>query len=404
MQSVTDSSQGLASQARPIAVSTPKAVRLSYLDNLRVILISMVILQHTAITYGALGGWVFQDPLYDQFTGILLTIITTLFQSFFMGLFFFISGYFIPRSYDRKGLLWFWKDRLMRLGIPLVLYTWLLNRIPNYFAAVANGAEQRTFWDFTAQSFLSSPEEGPTWFLFALLLFCLGYTLWRLAARFIPAESLAWANRLPVPGIGGILGFGIVIGGLMYATGLFYPINKTVDVFGIFSLMVIFFPQYILMFIAGILAYRNDWLTKLSGKTVRFWAWLSLGLVILVPVMFVVGGAVSGAGDDYMGGLHWQAVMFLLWIGLACVAFSAALTLWLRDRKQPQSRVMAFANPNTFGVYLIHPLILVPLSVGFTYLPIFPLIKFVVVGALTIILSFVLVDGLRRIPGVKAIL
>jgi glucan biosynthesis protein C len=404
MQSVTDSSQEMVAKAFPVAVSKPKAVRLTYLDNLRVILICLVILQHTAITYGALGGWVYVDPVKDEFTGILLTIFTTLAQAFFMGLFFFISGYFIPGSYDRKGILKFWKDRLLRLAVPLVVYTWLLNRIPNYFAAVASGGESRSFWDFTTQTFLTSPEEGPTWFLFALLAFCAGYTLWRLAARFIPPARLAWASRLPVPDIRAILAFGIIIGGLMFGTGLFFPINATVDAFGIFALMVIFFPQYILMFIAGILANRNDWLARLPGKTIRFWAWLSLGLVILVPVMFVAGGAVSGSADAYLGGLHWQSLMFILWIGFACVSFSATLILWLRDRKKPQGRVMAFADPNTFAVYLVHPLVLVPLSVGFSFLPIFPLIKFVIVLTLTVILSFVLADGLRRIPGVKAIL
>jgi fucose 4-O-acetylase-like acetyltransferase len=39
----------------------------------------------------------------------------------FHGLFFFISGYFYPQSFDRHGARKFIADKLIRFGIPLVL-------------------------------------------------------------------------------------------------------------------------------------------------------------------------------------------------------------------------------------------------------------------------------------------
>ena len=44
-------------------------------------------------------------------------------QSYFMSLFFFVSGYFVPASYDRKGRHDFLKDRFHRLGIPFLIMT-----------------------------------------------------------------------------------------------------------------------------------------------------------------------------------------------------------------------------------------------------------------------------------------
>jgi glucan biosynthesis protein C len=386
------------------AAAKPKAGRLYYLDTLRVILICLVIAQHTAITYGASGSWTYSDPVKNEITGILLTLMNGINQAFFMGLFFFVSGYFTPGSYDRKGVLHYWKDRLLRLGIPLILYTWLLNRIPNYVAAVASGHDTQPFLVYVWQTFLTSPDEGPTWFLFALLGFCLAYTLWRLVTRLIPSERMAWASHLKLPGTSTILLLGVVIAVIMFVVGLFYTVNETWNALGIFNLMVIYFPQYILFFIAGILAYRNDWLARLGEKRQNFWAWLSLGMVISLMLVFVVGGGLSGATDVFLGGLYWQSALFMLWSGLSGVIFSMALTVWLRDRKKPQSQVMSFAGPNSFGVYLIHPLILVPLSYGMSFLPIFPLIKFVIVLAATIVISFVASDIIRRIPGVKAVL
>ena len=94
----------------------------------------------------------------------------------------------------------------------------------------------------------------------------------------------------------------------------------------------------------------------------------------------------------------------MLWIGLFSVSISMTLILWLRDRKKPQSRVMAFAGPNSYGVYLIHPLILVPASVAMSFAPLPPLLKFAIVLPVVVILCFLISEGLRRIPGVKAIL
>lgn len=39
-----------------------------------------------------------------------------------MGFFFLLSGYFAAISYERKGAVRFARERLLRLGIPLLVY------------------------------------------------------------------------------------------------------------------------------------------------------------------------------------------------------------------------------------------------------------------------------------------
>jgi peptidoglycan/LPS O-acetylase OafA/YrhL len=334
----------------------------------------------------------------------LLTFVTTLVQAFSLGLYFFIAGYFTPRSYDRKGPVQFWKDRLIRLGIPLILYTFALSRIPNYFAQQARGEISISFWDYFRQTFISGADEGPTWFIFALLIFLVGYTLWRLATRSTSSNKVDWISQMTVPSKIAILAFGLVVSMLMFVIGLKSPVGDTIEVFGIFNLMTIFFPQYILFFVAGILASRNNWLARFDGKDLRFWVWLTLGLFLMMPVMFFLGGAAEGSADVFIGGLYWQSAAFMLWIGLFSVSISMTLILWLRDRKGQTSRLMAFAGTNNYAVYLIHPLILVPVTVAVHVLTIPPLVKFILVLPLVLILCFLAAEGLRRIPGVKAIL
>ena len=390
-------------QTKSTAIARPIA-RLSYLDTLRAILISLVIALHTAIAYGAEGSWTYIDPAKSEIAGFLLTFVTTIVQSFSLGLYFFLSGYFTPGSYDRKGSLQFWKDRLLRLGIPLLVYTFALSRIPTYFAGVAYGQVTTSFWDYARLTFITGADEGPTWFIFALLLFLVGYTLWRLATKSISPEKMAWIKNLKVPGKKEILALGLVVSVLMFVIGLKSKVGDTVEVFGIFNLMTIFFAQYILFFIAGILASRNDWLARFNPKDLRFWSWLSLGLLLMMPVLFLVGGAVAGSTDVFAGGPYWQSAAFMLFVGLFSVSFSMTLILWLGKRQKSQSRILAFAGPNSYGVYLIHPLILVPITVWMVAVPIDPLLKFVIVLPIVVVLCFILSDAIRRIPGVKAIL
>lgn len=403
MNTSTTMNQKSVPQAQTVATAKV-STRLDYLDTLRAILIILVIALHTAITYGALGDWTFIDPGKSELAGILLTFVTTAVQAFSLGLYFFISGFFTPRSYDRKGPLTFWKDRLLRLALPMILYTFLLSKIPQYIANKARGDISDSFWSFSRRTFISGADEGPTWFIFALLLFLIVYTIWRLAAGLIPSEKLAWTRKLKTPGKKEILAFGVVVGLLMFIVGLESPINNTVAVFGIYDLMIIFFAQYILFFIAGLFACRNDWIAQFNGRDLRFWTILTLGLFLMMPVLFFAGGAASGSGDYFLGGLYWQSAVFMLWVGLFSVSISMTLILSLRDRKQPQNRVLTFAGANSYGVYLIHPLILIPVAVAMATIALDPLLKFVIVLPVVVVICFLVADVLRRIPGVKAVL
>jgi len=103
---------------------------LYFVDNLRTYIIVLVVLHHLAIVYGT--GYIFYyvEPAYnDALAYIVLAIFTAINQAYFMGLLFLISGHFSPGSLDRKGPKLFVRDRLIRLGIPLVVFYFVLNPI-----------------------------------------------------------------------------------------------------------------------------------------------------------------------------------------------------------------------------------------------------------------------------------
>ena len=77
------------------------ANRLSYLDNVKVFLTVLVIFHHAGQAYGQGGGWAYMPSNPAETLPWIWHFFSTN-ASFFMGLYFLISGYFVPRSYDRK--------------------------------------------------------------------------------------------------------------------------------------------------------------------------------------------------------------------------------------------------------------------------------------------------------------
>ena len=79
----------------------------------------------------------------------------------------------------------------------------------------------------------------------------------------------------------------------------------------------------------------------------------------------------------------------LVW--LACIAISAALTLWQRGRSAAGQN-HDLGSPNTFAVYLIHPLVLVPITYALSFIALPALAKFGLAWAATVIICYTLAD------------
>ena len=81
---------------RTQTLPTPPPVKnkIQYIDNLRVLLTVLVILHHTAICYGAPGGWYYRQPTQNTGALIALTLFVATNQAFFIGLFLFLYALF----------------------------------------------------------------------------------------------------------------------------------------------------------------------------------------------------------------------------------------------------------------------------------------------------------------------
>jgi glucans biosynthesis protein C len=376
--------------------------RMLFVDNLRWAMILLVISMHSADTYSPLGNWYFVDrkPL-SPVALFTFAVWQNYLQSFFMGLLFFLAGFFVPASYDRKGPWQFVRDRAFRLGLPVLFYMFILGPITEYFCAHSwNSTEPTSFaneWIKHVRNGEFLQESGPLWFCLALLIFSLIY----VASRAVRPAIDNRKEELQPPNYAQLVGFALAMAALTFFVRLVFPSGAS-----FLNMHLGDFPQYILLFSAGVLAAHNRWLPKLNFSAGIRW------LMIVLPVGFAAwlvilrtGGALAGNGRAYSGGWHWQAGTMNLWESFTCVAICYGLLVIFREKFNRQGRLAKFLSDNAFSVYVFHPPILILAARFMHSLPWPPVLKFVVLTLLSSIASFALSAAVfRRIPLLRNIL
>ncbi len=190
-------------------------------------------------------------------------------------------------------------------------------------------------------------ETGPMWFCAALLMFSIIYALIRFAGCKEPEIKLSGNDRQNVS-----LAAFIAI---MAASTFLVRIAVTEDV-SVLNMHPGDFPQYALMFAAGALGYRM----------------LALAVVLFVALI-LFGGALQGDTTPYAGGFNSVSAAKCLWEALVCVGIGLLMLAVYRRHFDFQNEVARWLSDNAFGIYLIHPPILIGFAIllhGLTFPPV----------------------------------
>lgn len=374
--------------------STGKS-HLVYVDNLRTTLITFVIVLHMAITYGAEGEWYYNESGRMSITVAVITVfIAAVGSAFVLGLFFFLAGYFTPRSYDKKGFRHFVVDRAKRLLIPLALYEIFLFPLIR-FVVRANDGFQGSLWDHLREHFLGlgTIADGPVWFLLALMFFSISYALWRLITKTDSPQQSGKRSNWKIFLFALCLGLVTFLARLRFKVGIFYePSHQEFA----------HYPQYIAMFAVGTVTFRRDWLNKFPDSQVRLWGWVALACVLTLPAIVIAAGALSGELDQRgAGGWNWISFAYSIWEGFACISMTIITLAWFRKRFNRQGWVASKMADATFTAYIIHPAIIVPLAVLLSGISINLDLKFLFVTPIAIALTYVVSYYFRRLPFVR---
>jgi len=376
-------------------VQSKATSRLLFVDNIRVLLTILVVLFHLMITYAGTGSWYYREGREDFITGALGAWFLTVNQAYFMGLFLLISAYFVPGSYDRKGAGRFLKDRLIRLGIPVALYSWIIRPLLAYLDPVRFPVSRPPFWSFITGNYLKNEAvfgAGPLWFIETLLIFSVAYVLWRLLGRPRPAKP---AVEIRFPGSVSIALFALLLGLTGFVVRLWLPAGWN---FVPLNLQFPFFAQYIALFVIGLIAYRRNWLLSLPDRVGRLWLGIA-GLMILLFWPLVLGGGALDKGlDPFRGGWHWQALAYALWESFLCLGVCIGLIYVFHRYLDHQGGLAHFLSRNAYTAYLIHEVVIIVLAYAVRDVALYPLLKWGLVSLVAVSLCFGLSSLIRKLP------
>lgn len=365
-------------QPRPRVESRaePRAQRLYFLDNLRVVLTGAVITHHVAMAYGSTGGfW----PIREAERTLILSPFFAINRSFGMSLFFLIAGYLTVLSFDRQGARAFVRNHLARLGIPLLVF--MLAMMP--VLVFLTPPEERGFLG------LVEPNALHLWFVEHLLIYSLCYAGLRvlLSRRGRPA-----ANRpAPVPRAPAIIGFALILALASAVVRIWVDIDEWLNLFGFIRVAFADVPRDLSFFVLGTLAYRHGWLAQFPARAGR--AWLAAGLVLaaLWYVYDLWGSSIVVLAEPFWG------LTYAVWESLLCCSMCIGLLVIFRDRLNVQTPLTAELGRSQYLAYIVHIVPVVVLQAAVLALPLPPLAKFLLVTLAAVPATFFVSGLLRRL-------
>ena len=368
-----------------------KPNRLFYIDNLRIFLISLVVLHHFAITYGAPGDWYYNETEASFPEVLFRSMFVATNQSFFMGMFFFISAFFILPSLERKGLKKFISDRLLRLGIPLLVFYFVLSPLTVFIRDFFIAGKEARLAEYLIRGW--GRGFGPLWFVEALLFFTFVFLMLRQTGLKL---------RIKFPGTAKIIAFALVTGLLQFIIRIERPVGWSMP---FTNFQFPFFVQYIFLFGLGIIAYKNNWLESISFQTGKRWFLFAQSLIFVAfPLLFIAGGAAQNGTDAFMGGFTWQSLGYAVWEQVLCVSLIIGLLGISKELSNKQGNTARQLSESAYGVFVFHAPLIVGVSAFFAGWDISGLLKFLILSPIALVTCFLTAWIAKQIPGVKNVL
>jgi surface polysaccharide O-acyltransferase-like enzyme len=365
--------------------------RLAYLDNFRSLIIFLVVAMHSAVTYSGIGDWYYKEGSEENLSVIEL-IAFAFFQSnlqaWSMGALFFISAYLATKALARRTSFEFIKERVIRLGIPLLIYIFIISPLIHFiiFDWGTGSTITEKYLNYLV-SFEWIGATGPLWFVQMLLLFCIIYAILK--------KYIIVKNYMSAFDAKNIIFTIFITGTIAFLIRIIFPIGSS-----FYNLQFSYFSSYIVLFVLGIIIGENNLFEYISGEQNIKWLKLTLitGPIIWTAIM-LFGGALEG-NYYFEGGLYWQNAVYALWESFKAIGFTMGLIAFFKKYINIKNKFTSLISKNSFGIYVFHAPLLIIVSLLLKPWITFPLLKFVTVTIITFFICLAFSFIIRKIKPV----
>jgi surface polysaccharide O-acyltransferase-like enzyme len=387
------SAEGLAQPAAAASTRNPA------IDRARTFLTIVVLIHHAVIPYTYFGH---TDPTkLILFDGIVLAN-----DSYFMAMFFFLSGLFVwPSLQHRKVKGDFTRDRFLRLGVPFIVCA--LTVIPIAYYSLLPRDSTETFAAFWWRTVSQGPwPSGPIWFTWVLLVFGIvaGAIYWR-APRIVDPINRLSQRAFEHPWRFFIVFVAVTLAVYVPARLYFGPNHWFgLGPIAVQASRVLLYATYFAFGIGVGAASMSRGLVSADGALPR--QWVGWSIAALVPYAAMWG--LIFVKREVLGNPQQLPQWYELFYGIAFTLFSAAmlfalLAFFLRFKTKGAS-VLDYMQRDAYGIFLVHyPFVLwISYALFDAPLPAFAKASIVLIGGLA--LSWITSTALRQLPGAQRVL
>lgn len=362
------------------AVQGRRLQRLPAIDNLKAAMVAWIIAGHALVGYSAIGGWPYDEVnevTFDRRSELVLAVLIGPSALFVVGIFFFLAGLFSPAAIARKGPARFAGERILRLGVPFLVFMGLLWPLFMWAAYRSAGYRVSYWWAFTHRKpFLDS---GPLWFAEVLLYFSLAYATWRWVATRLGRDPRPHPGRF-----GGrqLVALAVTVAVASFVVRLWFPARST----QILDLHLWQWPQCLGMFGSGVVAARHGW-TGNVPESVRHGCGIAVAATLAaVPVLAVALGvsSLTEAATPFLGGWHWQALLLASVEACLVVAGSVWALGTAQRRLVHGGRLSAACGRAAYAAFVVQGPVLLTLAIAARPLALPAEAKAPLVGALAV--------------------
>ena len=375
--------------------------RIVALDRARTFVTLSVLLYHSLLNYTWFGHG---EP--KRWLGFDLVVLFD--DSFFMAFMFLISGLFVRDSLARTGPAVFLRERAWRIGVPYLVSIFVLMPIayyPSFLRDHLPGTADFGFLHYWWRTFTVGPwPSGPAWFLWVLLaLDAIAAAVWSVAPRLIERlghliyavrtrPMMAFAMFLTVS-IAAFFPMHLAFGDVVWLEWARFP-------FPIQTSRILLYAAYFLVGVGVGAAGLRAGLFATNGELARRWpVWLGFALVCYVAILVAVY-----AHHNWVANFDSPPLLWKLAYGLAFAAYSAAMAfavtaIFVRFADTGWGLLDAL-QPSAYGIYLVHYIFIIWLQYALYDQPFPAFVKFAIVFAGTLSMSWALTAMVRKIPAV----
>jgi len=352
------------------APASPSGLSVRYhgFDALRASMMMLGVYLHAVCAYAITDHiWWYKDAQ----TSVVWDLQTLFIHVFRLPMFYVMCGFFAALLVAKRGLGGFWRNRMLRIGIPLVLFGFVLVALlrPMEYLGRTLGRNPDALarvWTYVAHfRFLTPVTTMHLWFLVVLLcLYPLAPVLrFALAGRFGARVDRAFGGLLTSPAAP------LVLAAVTFVTLL--PMNSgIIETPGVLPAPRIL-VAYAVFFVFGWLLFRRrDLLGTLCER-----AWQNLAGALV----FAVANASAVLAQFHARPIPGPQMTFAsaATYALFCwLMIFALMGLFLRYANQANTRVR-WISDSSYWIYLVHPVVLLGIQIALRDLHIAPVLKFV---------------------------